>query len=139
MRPVTSPYHASVGTLRKHIARDIKVRIIGKSPGIIRSLLGHKIPGILGSIRIIRINVSRFSDARFSYIVPCSPCKITYHIRKLFHHGPAESDLLGEVLGSEDHSLRIHLMVSFVDVLHVVVSHHVESVGEGFRHCFLKG
>ena len=127
-----SPDHTPVSALRKQRSRDVKVRVVRRSPGIDGCLRGEHIRPLLQH-RVVRFHGHRLADPGLPEIVERRPGEISDHVRRLLDHRPVNSDLLRKILTAQHHTLRISFMISRVAALHVIVSHNVETIGERLR------
>ena len=132
------PNHASVVPLRRPSSGDVKIGVVGGPPGERRRILRHQGPWSFFQQRISFRQGYRFANAGLPQIVPRRPREIADHIVQFLNQRPPESDFLREVLRSENHPLRKHLVILFIKLFHIVVADDIQPVGEGLGSFFPK-
>ena len=93
--------------------------------------MGHQAEGAHLEKRIRRLDIDCLADARLADVVECRPGKVADDIIGGLHHRPANADLIGVILGTEDYSVRVELMALRILVFHVVVADDIKAVRKG--------
>ena len=122
---LAAPHDAAIDALGTDAAGHIKIRVVGRAPGIgVARPPGVVDAGIAGLIE------AGLTQASLANVIPGRPGEIADDPGGLFDHGPVHADFFGIVFAAQDHPLGEHFMILLVFPLQVIVAHHVQAVGK---------